>query len=288
MKKLIVNADDFGLTSEINEGIIQAFKRGIVTSTSLIATGEGFSNAVQLIKNNSSIDVGIHLTLIGEKSVLPKQAIPTLVDDMGKFRKNACQFFFDYLRNRISMKEVKKEFRAQIEKIYDSGIKVTHIDSHQHIHVLPDILKIATELAEEFGIKYIRCPKEKIELSNIFFLRKIPRLVQQIALNIFCFYSRKQLKRYTVDHFFGFYDGGHLRKNRLLKIFAKQNNGISEIMCHPASRNDGKTWVKYSHWNYNWHDELNCLLDNDISNLIKQQGIQLISFSEINDIQNLA
>ncbi len=285
VKKLIVNADDFGLTSEINEGIIQTFKNGIVTSTSLMATGEGFSEAIQLIKNNPSLDVGVHLTLIEEKPLLSRQVIPTLVDDVGNFRKNARQFFFDYLRNKISMKEIKTEFCAQIEKLCDAGIKITHIDSHQHIHMLPKILEIVIELAEGKGIKYIRCPKERIELGNIFFLRKIPRLLQQITLNFFCFYSRKRIKEYAVDHFFGFYYGGHLGKKQLLKIFAKQSDGISEIMCHPGSRCDGKTWVKYSHWYYNWHEELNCLLDKDISNLIKQQGIQLISFSEINDKQ---
>ncbi len=282
MNKLIVNADDFGLTSEVNEGIIQAFKSGIVTSTSMIVVGEGFSNAVQLSKNNPSIDVGIHLTLIEEKSILPKQAIPTLVDDMGRFRKNINHFLLDYLRNRISMKEVKREGRKQIEKLRNEGIKITHIDSHQHIHMLPKILNITLELAEEFGIKYIRYPKEEIEMSNIFFLRKIPRLLQQIVLNTLCFYSKKRLNGHTVDRFYGFYDGGHLVGKRL-KFFSKKNKGIGEIMCHPASFCDGRTWDKYSHWNYNWQEELNCLIDKDISNLIKQQGVQLISFLEIND-----
>ncbi len=282
MKKLIVHADDFGLTSEVNEGIIQAFKSGIVTSTSLMAMGEGFSNAIQLIMNNPSIDVGVHLTLIEEKSIMPKQTIPTLVDDLGKFRRNAYGFFLDYLRNGISMKEVEKEFRAQIEKVYDSGIKISHIDSHQHIHILPEILEVTIELAEDYGIKYIRCPKERVEVRNILSFKKFPRLLQQMALNIFCLYSRRRIKKFTVDNFYGFYDGGHLEKNRLLKILAIQDNGISEVMCHPASRRDGKTRIKYSHWNYNWQDELDCLLDDEVINLIKQKKIKLTSFSEIN------
>lgn len=282
MKQLIVNADDFGLTSEVNHGIIQGFKKGIVTSTSLIAVGEGFFNAVQLIKKNPLIDVGAHLTLTEESAILSKQEIPTLVDDFGKFRKNTYQFFYDYMRKRILKNEVKKEFEAQIEKIYNSGIKISHIDSHQHVHLLPDILDIILELAKKYGITYIRCPNERIEFSNIFIAKKIPRLIQQIALNSFCFFARNRLKRYAVDHFFGFFDGGHLEKCRLLKILAKQNNGISEIMCHPGSHCNGKTSEKYSHWNYNWQDELNCLLDKDVINLIKQKRIKLISFSEIN------
>jgi Uncharacterized protein conserved in bacteria len=284
MKQLIVNADDFGLTSEINHGIIQGFKRGIVTSASLIAAGEGFSNAVQLIKKNPSIDVGAHLTLTDESSILSKQEIPTLVDDFSKFRKNTYQFFYDYMRKRILKNEVKKELEAQIEKIYNSGIQISHIDSHQHVHLLPDILNITLELAKKYGIKYIRYPNERIEFSNIFIAKKIPRIIQQITLNSFCFFARNRIKQYAVDHFFGFFDGGHLEKCRLLKILAKQNNGISEIMCHPGSYLNGKTSEKYSHWNYNWQDELNCLLDKDVINLIKQKRIKLISFSGISKV----
>ncbi|MHC4267839.1 MAG: carbohydrate deacetylase [Planctomycetota bacterium] len=282
MKQLIVNADDFGLTSEVNHGIIQCFKKGIVTSASLLAVGEGFFDAVQLIKKNPLLDVGAHLTLTEETSILSKQEIPTLVDDYGKFRKNTYQFFYDYIRKRILKSEVKKEFEAQIVKIYKSGIKISHIDSHQHIHLFPDILDIVLELARKYGIKYIRCPNERIEFSNIFIAKKIPRLIQQITLNSFCFFARNRLKRYAVDHFFGFFDGGHLEKCRLLKILAKQHNGISEIMCHPGSYLNGKTSKKYSHWNYNWQDELKCLLDKDVINVIKQKRIKLISFSEIN------
>ena len=281
MKQLIVNADDFGLTSEVNLGIIRGFKKGIVTSASLIAVGEGFLNAVQLIKNNPSMDIGAHLTLTEESSMLSKQEIPTLVDNFGKFRKNTYRFFYDYMRKRISKSEVKKEFEAQIEKIYNSGIKISHIDSHQHVHLFPDILDIIIELAEKYSIKYIRYPNEKIDFSNIFIIRKFPRLIQQFVLNSFCFFARSRLEQYSVDNFYGFLDGGELEKDRILKILSKQRNGISEIMCHPGSYLNGKTSEKYSHWNYNWHEELNCLLDKDVINLIKQKRIKLISFSEI-------
>ncbi len=278
MQKLIVNADDFGLTSEINRGIIHAYKNGIVTSTSLSPTGEFFSEAVQLIKNNPGIDVGIHLTLIEEKSVLPKRQIPTLVDNDCLFRKTSYHFFSDYLLQRISKKEIKSELRAQIEKLFDSGIKITHIDSHQHIHMLPKILKVTIELAEEYGIRYIRYPNEKIEVRNLLNLKKIPRLLQQIALNCFCHYSKGIMKKYSVDNFYGFKDGGHLTKDNLMDILNKRVDGISEIMCHPAARSDGRTWERYSHWNFNWQDELDGLVDQDILKIVENRKIELISF----------
>ncbi len=281
MRKLIVNADDFGLTSEINNGIIHAFKNGIVTSTSLSATGECFSEAVQLIKDRPGIDVGIHLTLIEEKSILSKRQIPTLVDDSCNFRKKCYHLFFDYLIRRISIKQIKEEFRSQIEKLLASGIKITHIDSHQHIHMLPKILKVTIELAGEYGIKFIRCPNEKIDMRNLFTLRKLPRLLQQISLNFFCYYSKDLITAYSVDNFYGFSDGGNLNRENLWKILADQVDGISEIMCHPAALCDGKTRERYSHWHFNWQDELDGLLGHDVLDLIASKKIELTSFSEM-------
>lgn len=282
VKKIIINADDFGLTSEINKGIIQSFKNGIVTSTSLITNGEGFTEAVQLIKDNSSLDVGIHLTVIEEKSVLSKKEVPTLVDESGNFRKNAYQFFFDYMRNRISLYDVEREFIAQIEKAYNSGIEISHIDSHQHIHMLPGILEITMQLAEDFGIKYIRYPREKMAVMDVFRVRSTFRIVQQMIINIFCLFSRGKIRKYALDNFCGFFHGGHLDKKLFLGIIKSLDEGITEIMCHPAEWIDGRTWKKYSHWKYNWQDELNCLIDREILNLIEKERIQLTSYYKIN------
>jgi chitin disaccharide deacetylase len=284
VKKLIVNADDFGLTSEVNQGVIQSFINGIVTSASLIANGEGFEEAVQLIKEYPSLDIGLHLTLIEEKSVLTKKEIPTLVDSSNYFRKNAYQFLFDYMRNNISLRDIKKELRAQIEKVYSFDIHISHIDSHQHIHMLPGVLEVTLQLADDFGIPYIRNPREKIRLKNPLPIQNTLRIVQQMIINLFCFFSRNKISGYALDNFYGFFHGGHLDKNYLLGIIKSLDEGVTEIMCHPGEWIDGKTWRKYSHWEYNWQGELACLMDTDIVNFIQESGIQLTSFSGIHNV----
>jgi hopanoid biosynthesis associated protein HpnK len=277
--RLIVNADDFGLSTEVNEGILEAFEQGILTSTSLIPTGEAFRHAVEIARKTPSLDVGIHLTLTGEKSVLEKNEIPTLVDEKGNFRRSVYPFFSDYIRNRISMEDVRNEYSAQFDKVIDHGISISHIDSHQHLHVLPKILEITIQLANRHGIRAIRFPKERIRIQHLATGSNYPRLIQQIVLNIFCAYSRERMKHYATDHFHGFYYGGDLDKNNLKRILVEQlDNGIVEIMCHPGRIIDGKTMEKYSHWNYQWDNELEGLVDPDVINIVRESNITLSSF----------
>lgn len=283
MATFIVNADDFGLTSEVNEGIIKAFRRGIVTSTSLIPSGDAFFQAVLFIRDNPKIDVGIHLTLVGEKSLLNHNEIPTLVDTHGRFRKSAYNFVLDYMRNHISMNEVEMELDAQFEKIMKHGVSLSHIDSHQHIHILPKILEITIRLAEKYGIPHIRWPKEKIRFEFVYSFRKYPRLMQQITLNLFCIYSKKRIKPYSVGGFHGFFHGGEMGRSALIEILSAEENGISEIMVHPAAMRPESAMEAYSQWNYRWQEEYESLIDLNIVELIRKRGIKLVSFLDINN-----
>jgi len=282
-RRLIVNGDDFGLSPEVNEGILEAFRQGILTSTSLIPMGDAFQQAVEIVVKTPSLDVGIHLTLTGEKSILEKRQIPTLVDENGKFRQSANHFFSDYFRSRISMEDVRKEFSAQFEKLIFHGISISHVDSHQHIHMLPKILEITIQLADRYNIRVIRFPKEKIRIKHLASSSKYPRLIQQLVLNLFCAYSRGLMKYYATDHFYGFYYGGDLDKYKLKSILLEQwDNGICELMCHPGKIMDGKTMEKYSHWNYKWGNELEGLVDPDVKYIIQKHNIKLSSFVDIN------
>ena len=280
MKKLIVNADDFGLTDEINQGIIQAHKKGILTSTSLVASGEAFNRAVVLARQHQALDVGVHLTLIEEKSVLAKAHIPTLVNTQGYFRVSALDFIRDYLLNRINMTEVRLELCAQIRKIRDEGIFISHIDSHQHIHILPRILNIVIQLAREFQIKAIRAPFEQPKWRDFLSLRKWPRLVKQLGLNLSCRNVYHLLKDYAPDHFFGFLDGGTLDTMRLARVISQLPQGVSELMCHPGF-DGGRSIEKYAHWRYNWWDECCTLTHQSIIDLISNKKVMLTSFRTI-------
>jgi len=283
MKKLIVNADDFGLTEEINHGIIQAHKKGILTSTSMVATGEAFDEAVGLALQNPTLDVGVHLTLVEERSILQRASIPTLINAQGYFRKSGSIFFRDYILNRIDMHEIYLELKAQIQKIRDSGISVSHIDSHQHIHVLPKVLQVVVELANYFQIKMIRAPFEQPKWRNFLSIKKWPRLMQHFGLNLSCRHARHLLKDYATDYFFGFFDGGSLNTMRLARVILHLPVGVSEVMCHPGF-DGGRSSEKYAHWRYNWWDECCTLMHQSILDIISREKIALTSFRAVQDI----
>ena len=288
MTIFIVNADDFGLSSEVNEGIIQAFQRGIVTSASLVPSGAALRQAVQFIKENPMIDVGIHLTLVGETPLLDPREIPTLVDEDGRFRESAFMFFSAYMKKRISMDDVERELCAQFEKINEHGVSISHVDSHQHIHMLPKILEITIRLAEKYGIRHIRYPREKIRLESIYSFRKYPRLIQQIALNLFCLYSRQRIRPYSIGRFHGFFHGGGMGKSALMKTLSIKEDGISEIMVHPAIIKKENSMKTYYKWNYKWQEEYEGLIDPDILDMVIKHGIKLAKFSDIENEEVLS
>ena len=147
MLKLLVHADDFGLSEEVNEGILRAHRDGVLTSTSLMANGAAFEHAVGLTRTTPSLDVGIDLTLVEERPILDPREIPSLVDKDGRFHPHITTLAKLYLQGKIRPEEVHRELEAQIRKVRSHGVAISHADSHQHAHMLPDILRTTVELA---------------------------------------------------------------------------------------------------------------------------------------------
>ena len=161
MKKLIVNADDFGLHPAINAGIIKGCRDGFITSTSLMCSGAAFDDAVLQAKAIPALGVGIHLTLVGGgKPLLQARQLRTLVDEDGLLPADYTVFAKRWYAGRIKKAEVVSELQAQLERGLSCGLEITHVDSHQHLHVLPGIADIVLDLCSAFGIKKIRMPQE--------------------------------------------------------------------------------------------------------------------------------
>lgn len=135
MKKLIVNADDFGRHELINSAIERAFINGICRSASIMAGGAAFEQAVKIANIHKNLGIGVHFTLVMGKSVLPHSEIPSLVDNDGNFCDDYIIFMKRYLTVKIAINEIRLELSAQIQKIINSGLKISHVDSHQHMHV---------------------------------------------------------------------------------------------------------------------------------------------------------
>ena len=156
MKYLIINADDFGLDETVNIGIIQGHTAGAITSTSIMPSGKAFAHAITLAAANPQLGIGVHLTLVGEKPVCNPKIVPSLVDEDGFLPAQYPQFLLHYLFGDIQLADIRRELTAQVQKVADSGIHITHLDSHQHLHIMPGIMNITLDIARTFGIKAIR------------------------------------------------------------------------------------------------------------------------------------
>jgi predicted glycoside hydrolase/deacetylase ChbG (UPF0249 family) len=194
VRTLIVNADDFGFTPDVNRGIIDAHRDGILTSTTLMACGAAFDDAVRLAKENPTLDVGCHLVLVGE---------PPYPQTLAKLLA-AVAF------RRIRLYE---EFRNQVRRILDAGLTPTHLDTHKHTHLLPPVLDAVARVSEEFGIRWVR---HTLVLRGHF-----DRVL------------RKHHARAT-DHFTGFQVTGKFDAAILAKMIRELPEGSTEFMCHPG------------------------------------------------------
>lgn len=161
MVNLIFNADDFGISQGVNEAIFKAHTQGVLNSTSIMITLKYVPQALELAKQMPNLNIGLHANLTNENSVLPKEEIPLLVDENGKFKHGFVNLaILSVLHPKELKKQAKKEIRAQIEKAISCGIKLTHLDSHRHIHMIPAIFKACMELVKEYNIPRLRFVNE--------------------------------------------------------------------------------------------------------------------------------
>lgn len=279
MKKLIVNADDFGLHKAINDGIIRGHKEGFITSASLMCCGAAFADAVQQAQMAPQLGVGLHLTLVGGgKSLLSARQLQTLVDNNGCLPNDYIEFSKRWYAGRIKKTDVAAELKAQIECGLNCGLNITHVDSHQHIHVLPGIIDIVLQLCTEFGIKKIRMPQEGW-LWRGGFESSVGRFIGREGLSFCSSLAKKKAQKANIiypQHFFGMLAGGNLNEFLVGEIIKNLPEGVSEIMTHPGM--DGQALEKSFLWKYHWEDELQAFLSQKNKCLLEHQKVTLINF----------
>ncbi len=277
MKKLIVNADDLGLTPGVNRGVLRAFQDGIVTSASLLVTGSAFDDAVALARQNPELDVGLHLTLVEEQAILGREVLPTLVDESGRLPRTSGEFLRRALLARISWDEVEREIAAQIAHFQNTGLRLSHLDSHQHLHMFPPVFQIVRRLTRGMDNVWIRNPAGPWRKSPDV---RMGRWVQRLGLNLTCVSAQVLLGLRVPqmpDGMCGFEVSGCLTRSALEQILRKIPDGLYELICHPGE-DDADTRRRYGHWDYRWAEELEALTAPETRMVLKEQGIALTSF----------
>ncbi len=286
MKYLIVNADDFGLTGDVNSAVKLAHQNGILTSATLMINEEGAQEAVLIAKENPDLGVGLHLSLVHGTAALPSKEISAIVTPNGKFISNPVVAGLRFFFLRKCKNALRKEIEAQIIKFLETGIKPTHIDGHLHIHLHPSVLNILLPLLEEYDIKAVRVPKESlfrhlaIDPENI-----VSKVAHAIIFGILGKRARKMLFQARVaypDYTFGLLQSGNMNKEFVVNLIPAIKEGFTEISFHIARK---KLSPEIGAPNYHYTEELETLLDARIKNLIKKENIQLANYGTLRKIK---
>ena len=281
MRRLIVNADDFGLHAAVNRGILTAHTEGIVSSASLMAGGAAFDDAVRIAKQCPQLGVGVHLTLVGASPLLPVAEVSSLLDEAGDFYGSYPLFIKRFLRGKIRLAEVERELAAQIDRVRMAGIQPSHLDSHQHLHVLPGIGGLVLDLARRFSIRAIRIPAEPVAFIGAT-PATVGRLVGRGGLTMLANLFRQHAAAAgirTSDHFYGMLAGGQLTEPAILAILRRLPPGDSELMTHPGFADE--SLADAFRWDYQWDAERQALTAPAVRALLAERQIRLISFREL-------
>jgi hopanoid biosynthesis associated protein HpnK len=289
VRRLIVNADDFGFTSGVNRAIVEAHTRGIVTSSTLMANGRAFAEAVSMAQNASGLSIGCHIVLIDGEPVLPAERVSTLVTKSGRvrFRDDLKNFVARALSGRLSAEEIEAEAAAQMSKIQSTGIKVSHFDSHKHTHLFPQTLRPLLRAARNCGVHAVRNPfGPRFPLKSSQLLTR-PNLWTRFA-------ELKVLRRFatkfrqavdaegfaTPDGTLGIEVTGTLDETLFRAIAQAVPEGTWEFVCHPGYNDDdlqnAGTRLRESR-----EVELRVLTLSTARELLLREGIELISYREL-------
>lgn len=269
MKRLIVNADDFGFTNDVNEGIIEAHHRGILTATTLMATGGAFQQAVLLAKESPELDVGVHLTLVGTRSLSdPAHALPSTV--RGLFTAIA-----------LGRLDVFRELELQLLRVVNSGIIPTHFDTHKHTHLHPRVLEAVGKLAARYGVRWVRRPFDLPLPAEIEVPSKKRWMSKLIGARRGAFVeSEKRHGFRSTDWFAGFQITGRFGATELASVIASLPEGTTEFMCHPGhcgdELRDSQTRLKESR-----QRELEALCSLEVKEALRRSGIVLGRYRDL-------
>jgi hopanoid biosynthesis associated protein HpnK len=266
-KQLVVNADDFGFTRDVNQGIIEAHRQGILTATTLMANGDAFDDAVRLARENPDLDVGVHLVLIGggalaaRGSELPR-TVPRLLAAIASRRIH-----------------IYDELAAQVRRILDTGLALTHIDTHKHTHLAPTVLDAVARVAEEFGIPWVRRP---FDLPLTAVRGGAPWLKRVISDSLGLQRARfhRVLARHhcrTTDHFAGFQITGRFRTDELVALIRALPEGSTELMCHPG-RATGELQRARTRLKESREQELAALIAPETRRALAESGVELVNY----------
>jgi len=271
MRRLIVNADDFGRSYSINQAVIQAHRRGILTTASLMVNGEARDEAVQLARQNPRLGVGLHLVLACGSSALPPSDIPDLVDGESNFSNDPFKVGFKYFANRRCHAQLQKEIAAQFDRFRQTGLPLDHVNGHLHFHLHPTIFRIIARHAARWTVRHFRLTRDPFFLNaRIAEGRWFYRLSHAFIFSILARRAAGNFGGWSVrspSHVFGLLQDGRVDESFILRLIPELPVGDSEIYSHPSLD-------EFRH-------EFDALVSPKVREAIDRAGIKLIRYANL-------
>ena len=280
MKTLIVTADDYGLSLPVNEAVEEGHRRGILTTASLMVGAPAWEDAVARARQLPSLGVGLHLTLVDGRPVLPPDRVRGLVGPDGRFSNDAMRFGIALFFSPELRRQAAAEIEAQFNRFRETGLPLDHINGHQHFHMHPVVTGAIARIAPSFGYVPVRIPLEPFRPS---YAATADRPLARLATWLFYFAQTRRMRRILSaarlplnDYVFGVNDSGAMVEARMLEFLDHLPEGVSELYCHPATRR----WQGIDNLptNYRPIEELAALVSSAVKAKAATNSGRLVSF----------
>ncbi|MBV8343398.1 MAG: hopanoid biosynthesis-associated protein HpnK [Candidatus Eremiobacteraeota bacterium] len=268
MKRLVLNADDFGIAPEVNEAVEQAHRTGLLRAASLMVGAPAAHDAIERARRMPGLAVGLHVVLVNGRPVLPPERIPALVDERGRFLTDlvgaGIRFFF---RPGVRA-QLAAEIRAQFQRFGETGLPLDHVDAQSHMHVHPTVFGLIMRIGRAHGMRAVRIPREPFGTTR--------SIAPWLAL------MRARARRAGVaynDYAFGVTEAGALTEERVLRLLDRLPDGVTEIFFHPATR--PFSGADRGTERFAWEGELAALTSPAVRDAIARSGIVSTTYGEI-------
>lgn len=273
-RTLIVNADDYGLTEAVSQGVLRAHRDGVLTSTSVLVLAPAFASTARWLRDADGIGIGAHLAVVGEDPpLLSAREIPTLVDARGYLPTSWRQLLPRVAARRIDPADIEREWSAQLAAIRGEGLAIDHLDSHQHVHVFPGLAPITVRLAQREGIPAVRVTRSVAR-------GPVGALVRRFATSFAARATAAGLAH--PDDAAGLDEAGRLDVRRALEAIDRLASGdgaVVELSGHPGEHDDPDRH-RYA-WDYRWGQELDALCSPLVRDAIARRGLRLGTYRDL-------
>ncbi len=268
LKRLVLNADDFGIAPEVNEAVERAYREGLLRAASLMVGAPASADAVERARRMPGLAVGLHVVLVNGRPVLPPARVPALVDRRGEFLSNLVRAGFRFFLRPGARVQLAAEIRAQFERFSSTGLALDHVDAQSHMHVHPTVFRLILQIGREYGMRAIRIPREPFgttrSIAPWLWLMRMRARRAGIACN---------------DYAFGVTDAGGLTEQRILQLVDVLPNGVTEIFFHPAT--NAFKGADRGTERFAWEGELAALTSPMVRDAIARNGIVSTTYGEI-------